>query len=109
MFSVISGTVMLYTTAALRAVFHVVNGALELVESVQRLGDELDDRNRGLIPVSGQKCFLSMALRPAVGSTQPPLQWVSRSLTRGSRSRVVKLMSPPCSAEVKNSRADFQT
>jgi hypothetical protein len=94
-----SWAVILYTTATVRTVFRVVNVGLELAESVQRLGNELDDRNWGSIPVSGKKSFLSMALRPAVD--------IEVSYP-GSRGRIVTLMSSPCSAEVKNSRSDLQ-
>jgi hypothetical protein len=37
--------------------------------------------NRGLIPGRGKTLFFSVASLPALRSTQPPIQWVSRALS----------------------------
>jgi hypothetical protein len=59
-----------------------------------------------LIPGRGKIFLFSIASNPALGSTQPPIQWVLEALSPG-----VKLLgheddySPPASAEVKNDGA----
>jgi hypothetical protein len=52
------------------------------------------------------KIFLSTASRPALGVTQPPIQWVPGALPPGvKRQRREADQSPPSSAEVKNGGA----
>jgi hypothetical protein len=64
-------------------------------------GDGLD--GHGLI-LQGQEIFLySTASRPALGPTQPPVQWVPEALSPGvKRPGCEADHSPPSSAEVKN-------
>jgi len=39
--------------------------------------------DRGWIPTRGRKFFFATATRPAIGPTQPPIQWVPRLFPRG--------------------------
>jgi hypothetical protein len=51
-------------------------------------------------------CLLSIAARPALGLTQPPMQWVRGALSPGvKRPGREADHSPPSSAEVKNGGA----
>jgi hypothetical protein len=68
-----------------------------MAQSVRRLGYGLDDR--GSFPVFP---FVT-ACRPALGPTQPPVQWVPGVVYRGvKRSGREADHSPPSSVEVKN-------
>jgi hypothetical protein len=63
----------------------------------------LDDR--GSIPGRGQRIFpLTSVSRPALGPTQPPVQWVPGVLSPGAKARPGRNAdhSPPSSAEVMN-------
>jgi hypothetical protein len=57
----------------------------------------LDDRANGIRSLQGQSIFpLSSVSRPALGSTQPPVQWVSGVLSPGvKRGRGVTLTTHP--------------
>jgi hypothetical protein len=62
-------------------------------------------RNRGSIP-GRKKTIFSSASRPALGSTQPPLQWVPGAVSPGIKRRGLKAdHSPLPSAEDKNGGA----
>jgi hypothetical protein len=53
-------------------------------------------------PGRGTTFFSSPVSRPAVGSTQPPIQWVPRALSPGEKRQGREAdHSPPSSAEVK--------
>jgi hypothetical protein len=59
---------------------------------------------RGSIPRQGQRIFpLTSASRPALGPTQPPVQWVPGALSPGGKARPERDAdrSTPSSAEVK--------
>jgi hypothetical protein len=62
--------------------------------------------SRGSIPGRVKNFLFSIAVSPALGPTQPPIQWVPGAVSLG-----VKLQgreadnSPPFSAEVKNGGA----
>jgi hypothetical protein len=61
----------------------------------------LDDRGVGVESWYGQN-FLFTSSRPALGRTQPPIQWVPGPLSRGVKRQGHKAdHSPPPSAEVK--------
>jgi hypothetical protein len=65
-------------------------------------GYGLDDR---AIPGRGKRIFpLASVSRPALGSTQPPVQWVPGALSLGlKRGQGVMLTThPPYSAKVEN-------
>jgi hypothetical protein len=63
-------------------------------------GEGLD--GRGLIPGRGSKLF-SRAFMPALEPTQPPIQWVPITLSRGlKRPGREADHSPPPNAEFKN-------
>jgi hypothetical protein len=66
------------------------------------LGYRLDDQ--GFDFQQGLEIFLfSTASRPALGTTQPPIQWVPETLSLGVKwLRHEVDHSPPSSAEVKN-------
>jgi hypothetical protein len=63
----------------------------------------LDDRAIGVRSPAGAK-DLSSVSRPALGPTQPPVQWVPGILTPGVKTRLGRDAdhSPPSSAEVVN-------
>jgi hypothetical protein len=67
-------------------------------------GYGLDDR--GSIPGRGEVILSSTASRPALGPTQPPIQWVTEALPLGVK-RLGREAdhSPPSSTEVKNGSA----
>jgi hypothetical protein len=46
-------------------------------------GYGLDDQEIGVQVPIGSRIFTSMSSRPAVGSTQPPTQWVLQALSQG--------------------------
>jgi hypothetical protein len=48
-------------------------------------------KGRGSSPGTVKNSHFSMLSRPALGSTQPPIQWVPGALSRGSIGRGVKL------------------
>jgi hypothetical protein len=59
-------------------------------------------RGRGSSPGSVKNFLFSTSSRPAVGSTQPPIQWVPGTLSPGvKRSGREADHSPPAIAEVK--------
>jgi hypothetical protein len=65
----------------------------------------LDDRASGFYPRRGQRIFpLSSVSRPALGPTQPPVQWVPGVLSLGVKAQPGHDAdhSPPSSAEVEN-------
>jgi hypothetical protein len=65
----------------------------------------LDDRAIGFDPQWGQRIFpLASLSRPALGPTQPPVQWVPGVLFPGVKARRGRDAdhSPPSSAEVEN-------
>jgi hypothetical protein len=57
----------------------------------------LDDRAIGFDPRQGQRIFpIASFIRPALGPTQPPAQWVPRVLSPGLKSgRGVTLTTHP--------------
>jgi hypothetical protein len=60
---------------------------------------------RGSIPSSGERIFpLASVSRPALGPTQPPVQWVLGGPFPGGKARPGRDAdhSPPSSAEVEN-------
>jgi hypothetical protein len=59
-------------------------------------------RVRLRVPV-GEIFLISTSSRPALGSTQPPIQWVSAALPPGvKRPECEAENSPPTSTEIKN-------
>jgi hypothetical protein len=65
----------------------------------------LDDRAIGVGSPAGQRIFpLTCVFRPALGPTQPPVQWVPGVLSPGVKARPGRDTdhSPPSSAEVEN-------
>jgi hypothetical protein len=61
----------------------------------------LDDRGVGVRVPVGSRIF-STSSRPALGSTQPPVQWVPGALSPGIKQQGREAdHSPPTSAEVK--------
>jgi hypothetical protein len=57
-----------------------------------------------LPPRQGQEiCLFSTASRPAMGPTQPAIQWVPGALSPGVKRQADQ--SPPCSAVAKNDEA----
>jgi hypothetical protein len=65
----------------------------------------LDDRAIGVRFPAGQRIFPAASVsRPALGPTQPPVQWVPGVLSPGVKARPGRDVdhSPPCSAEVEN-------
>jgi hypothetical protein len=65
----------------------------------------LDDRAIGVRSPAGAKIFrVTSVSRPALGSTQPPVQWVPGVLSPGVKARPGRDAdhSPPSSAEVEN-------
>jgi hypothetical protein len=64
-------------------------------------GHRLD--GRGSIPGRNKIFLFCTASRPALGSTQPPMQWVQEGLSLGVKwARHEADHSPPANAEVKN-------
>jgi hypothetical protein len=65
----------------------------------------LDDRAIGVRSPAGQRNFpLASVSRPALGPTQPPVQWVPGVLSPGVKARPGRDAdhSPPSSADVEN-------
>jgi hypothetical protein len=65
----------------------------------------LDDRAIGVLFSAGQRIFpVASVSRPALGPTQPPVQWVPGVLSPGVKARPGRDAdhSPPSSAEVEN-------
>jgi hypothetical protein len=66
----------------------------------------LDDRAIGVRSPAGSKDFFSLSSvsRPALGPTQPPVQWVPGVFSPGVKARPGRDAdhSPPSSAEVEN-------
>jgi hypothetical protein len=65
----------------------------------------LDDRAIGVRSPAGQRVFpLASVSRPALGPTQPPVQWLPGVLSPGVKARPESDAdySPPSSAEVVN-------
>jgi hypothetical protein len=65
----------------------------------------LDDRAIGVRSPAGARIFpLASVSRPALGPTQPPVQWVPGVLSPGVKARLGRDAdhSPPSSAEVVN-------
>jgi hypothetical protein len=60
--------------------------------------------DRGSIPGGDKGFFLYPVSRPALGPTQPPVQWVPGVLSPGVKARSERDAdhSPPSSAEVEN-------
>jgi hypothetical protein len=58
------------------------------------------------VPGKGKIFLFSTAARPALGPTQPPIQWVLGDLSLGIKRQGREAdRSPPSSAEGKNGRA----
>jgi hypothetical protein len=48
-------------------------------------------------------CFFSITSRPALGSTQPPIQWIPEAVSSGVKRQGREAdHTPPSGAEVKN-------
>jgi hypothetical protein len=64
----------------------------------------LDDRAIGIRSPAGPKDPLASVSRPALGPSQPPVQWVSGVLSPGVKARPGRDAdhSPPSGAEVNN-------
>jgi hypothetical protein len=65
----------------------------------------LDDRAIGVRSLAGQRIFpLASVSRPALGPTQPPVQWVPGVLSPGVKVQLGRDAdhSPPSSAKVEN-------
>jgi hypothetical protein len=76
-----------------------------LAQSVQCLTTGWTTGRSGFDPRQGQRIFpLSSVSRPALGPTQPPVQWVPGVLSPGIRARPGREAdhSPSSSAEVVN-------
>jgi hypothetical protein len=59
-------------------------------------------RGRSSSPGRVKNCLFSTASRPALGLTQPPIEWVPGTLSQGlKRPGLEADHSPPTSAEVK--------
>jgi hypothetical protein len=70
--------------------------------TVEFLGYGLDDWGSRVRFLAGAGNFLTTASRTTLGLTQPPIQWVSGTLSVGvKRSGREADFSPPSSAEVK--------
>jgi hypothetical protein len=68
------------------------------------MGHELD--GRGSIPGRGKVFLFSVVFRPALGSTQPPVQWALGALPPGVKRPWHEANHElPSSAEVKNGGA----
>jgi hypothetical protein len=63
----------------------------------------LDDRGVGVrVPLGSKNFLFSRLSRPALRSTQPPIQWVPGALSLGVKRPGLEVdHSPPTSAEVK--------
>jgi hypothetical protein len=58
---------------------------------------------RSSIPDRGKHFFFSIASRPALGSTQPVIQWVPGAISPGvKRQEREAIQTSPTSAEAKN-------
>jgi hypothetical protein len=66
-------------------------------------GYGLDDQRVGIrVPRGGKNFHFSISSRPALGATQPPIQWVPGALSPGVKRPGRKAdHSPPTRAEVK--------
>jgi len=75
-----------------------------VAQSAERLGYRVDDRGSKFPAGETMELFLcATTSRPALGPTQPPTQWVTGTLTPGSKRPWHEVdHSPPSSAEVKN-------
>jgi hypothetical protein len=87
-------------------------GFIALIQPTRRSRDSsvgiatgygLDDQGVGVeLPGGGKNFHFSTSSRPALGSTQPPIQWVPGPLSPGvKRPGREADHSPPTSAEVK--------
>jgi hypothetical protein len=62
----------------------------------------VDDRGVGVRVTVGQDFFFSTSCRPALGSTEPPIQWVPGALSPGVKWPGHEAdNSPPTTAEIK--------
>jgi hypothetical protein len=76
-----------------------------LAQAVQCLTTGWTTGRSGFDPRQEQRIFpLSSVSRPALGPTQPPVQWVTRAISPGVKARPGRDAdhSPPSSAEVEN-------
>jgi hypothetical protein len=82
-------------TSILRELINIYN------KLVLRNGYGLDDRGMEVRVPVGQRIF-STSSRPALGPTQPPIQWVPGALSLGVKRLGREAgYSPPATAEVK--------
>jgi hypothetical protein len=68
------------------------------VQIVTRL-QATHQKDHGSIPGRGKTCLFSKAPSPALGPTQPLIQWLSRAISHGHRMR---LPLTPSSTNIKN-------
>jgi hypothetical protein len=73
-------------------------------KTVQKYSPELRAGSSGFDSLRGLGIFLfTTASRPALGSTEPPIQWVPGALSLGVKRPVRDAdHSPPSSVEIKN-------
>jgi hypothetical protein len=88
----------------------VFHKSREFLTSLTQLGYRLGDREGGFESRQGLGFFLfTTASRPALGPTQPPIQWVPGALSLGVKLPGREAAHSPSSAEVKNTWSYIST